>query len=338
MNSLSEETITSALDNFESLPTDGNPVHGDQFFEHFGPGNFIHTKGQPFERFCDYEELLRRMQERDAAKYDAFHKGTPFYFLAWLSFDLRNYEKALYYVDAAISEDIRTAGHRMDGLDWRDRPASLFLRLRSGGIGDRTVRELRTLLSKQIGRFNETSKCHPSISVDDFVDRFVIRLLDRQETRTIISAFYIFLIEAEEHVIELKLKSTAGSSLGPILSHLFSGCLIFESLLKHWYPQKDNGQDVKALGDVFHTTTFKSDFGDEKIQTGANTLQEILLDCKDNETLIKSFSTTSRLRNTTGHNLVWDHVFQDGANYDRLVNQIVNAVLYLIERKYLRDL
>jgi hypothetical protein len=47
------------------------------------------------------------LREADAVKYRQIHKGIPFYFMSWLAFDLRNYEKALFYIDAGISEDVR---------------------------------------------------------------------------------------------------------------------------------------------------------------------------------------------------------------------------------------
>jgi len=325
---LTEPLVQLALSHFDALPT---PVvqQEDTFFSTFGPGNLLHATDRPFERFRDYEELLQLLQNRNPQKYEIVHKGTPFFFLAWTAFDIRNYEKTLYYLDAAISEDVRNAG-----ADWINRPGALFLRLTTAAhVATRVIRSIRELLSREIERFNAISGAAP-INVDLFIERFILRLMQTSSTRTIISALYVFLLEADERRTELRLKSTEGSSLGPVIAHLFSGGLIFESLLKYLYPRKNNGDPIKTLGQVYQTNAFIADFG-TGIQTSADSLQDILEAATDN-TLATAFCSTSRLRNTTGHNLVWDNVFRSGLNYETLFNQIMNALMYLIEKKFIR--
>jgi len=100
------------------------PRDGDAFFETFAPGNVLFFIDRPYERFSDYEELLTILRNEDPQKFLRMHKGTPYYFLAWTAFDLRNYEKALFYMDAAISEDIRK-----DARCWLEGPAGKFLTL-----------------------------------------------------------------------------------------------------------------------------------------------------------------------------------------------------------------
>lgn len=82
---------------------------GDDLFRLFAPGNTIDFADRPFERFSDYRELLYRLMRADPVKYQRMHKGTPFGFMSWLAFDLKNYERGLFYLDAAISEDVRKA-------------------------------------------------------------------------------------------------------------------------------------------------------------------------------------------------------------------------------------
>jgi hypothetical protein len=246
-----------------------------------------------------------------------------------LAFDLRNYEKALYYLDAAISEDIRNVK-----ADWINRPGSDFLRLSTRShVAERVIRDIRDLLTSQLDRFNSFSALGP-IDLENFLSKFITNFIQNSSTRTIISSFYVFLLEHTERLVELRLKSTEGSSIGPIISHLFNGGLIFESLLKILYPKKDNGDPVKTLGDVFYTSTFQADFG-KGFQTSATSLQEILNGILDNS-LSTAFCTTAKVRNTTGHNLIWDNVFDSIANYEAIMNQIVNALLFVIEKKFIR--
>lgn len=152
-------------------------------------------------------------------------------------------------------------------------------------------------------------------------------------TRTIISALYIYVLESDERMTELRLKSVQGSSLGPVIAHLFSGGLIFKSILKYLYPVKDNGGRVKTFGQVFQTKEFSADFTGT-FEIGADSLQDIL-DAANDNSLLTAFCTISNLRNTTGHNLVWDDIFQSPATYEILINQSYNALLYLVERKFI---
>ena len=48
-----------------------------------------------------------------------------------------------------------------------------------------------------------------------------------------------------------------------------------------------------------------------------------------------AFDVTSQLRNTTGHNLIWDPVFENPDNFKRFVEQQVNAILYIAAKKFL---
>jgi hypothetical protein len=325
MNFLTDLLVELALHHFDNLDV----TQGDWFFSTFGPGNVVNATDRPHERFTDYESLLKLLQERNNQKYDQIHKGTPFFFLSWLAFDLRNYEKALYYLDAAISEDIRNVK-----ADWINRPAADLLKLSTGPhVAERVIRNIRELLTRQLDRFNSVSALG-SFNLESFINKFVTNFMQNSSTRTIISSFYVFLLEDTERLVELRLKSTEGGSIGPIISHLFSGGLIFESLLKNLYPNKDNGAPVKTLVDVFCTNTFQADFG-KGFQTSAISLQEILNGIVDNS-MLTAFSTTAKVRNTTGHNLVWDNIFDSMENYKTIMNQIVNALLFVIERKFIR--
>jgi hypothetical protein len=234
---LTDPLVQLALFYFDQLLTPAVEQE-DSFFSTFGPGNLLQATDRPFERFRDYEDLLQMLQRRNPQKYERIHKGTPFFFLARTAFDIRNYEKTLYYLDAAISEDVRNFGN-----DWINRPGALLLRLTTRPhVAERVIRQIRQLLSDQISRFNGISSLAP-IRIDLFIDEFVVRLMQTSSTRTIISAFYVFLFEATERLTELRLRSTQGSSLGPVIAHLFSGGLIFESLLKYLYPA--SGSPIK---------------------------------------------------------------------------------------------
>jgi hypothetical protein len=317
-------------DNIESMQATW-VQRGDWFFSTFGPGNLWLVADRPLERFTDYEMLLRLLEQRNRAKYELLHKGTPFFFLSWLAFDLRNYEKCLYYLDASISEDVKNAP-----TNWLALPGAHYLRLTTDQThpANRVIAAIRLNLDRELLRFNAISGLN-SITLDAVIDRFVAPFIQQGTTRTIVSALYVYLLENEERLLELQLKSTQGSSLGPVIATLFSGALIFESILKALYPNNDNGQPNKTLASIFNNTSaFQQDFA-TGVQTSAASLQDIM-NWIGNESLLTALSAAARIRNTTGHNLVWDNVFQTPTHYKTLANQLTNALLYVIERKFIR--
>lgn len=322
-----KKNLQAAKETFKQLKVTC-PKDEDNFFELYGPGNTPFVTDRPYERFEDYELLLETLQGDDRLKYEKIHKGTPFYFLAWTAFDLKNYEKAVFYMDAAISEDMRK-----NPQGWLNNPASQFLTLNVQGdqTAIRITKHLTDKISTELSRFNKISSL-PPLSIKFFVEKFVKELAKDKKHHSIITAFYSFILEFEDREKELSLRSTAGGSIEPTLTYLFKGGLIFESLLKYLYPKKDNGIDeCKTLGNIFNTKTFRADFN-VAIQTSANTLQEIVNNIKDD--LQSAFNTTSKIRNTAGHNLVWDDVFNSSTNFKGLYEQQVNAILYLIQKKF----
>lgn len=307
---------------FSELPID-NPVAADDFFSTFGPGNSLFVTNRPYDRFTGYEELLDMIYELNPQKYKQIHKGTPFYYLAWLSFDLHRFEKGLFYIDAAISEDIRKTPN-----DWKNQPAYYFLALdnKPNQIARRTIDDIRKSLSSELFRFNQILG-HPKLNLDSFIEKFVNSLLIDSKDRTLITAFYVFLLEHEERQRELRLRSIDGGSISPFISHLFNGALIFESLLKFLFPKKDDGKQAATLKEVFNTSRFRSMFS-FKIGTSAYSLAEIIEGLVD-DSIKTAFSISSKIRNTTGHNLCWDDSLNE-TTYKQLFGQEINAIFYLV--------
>jgi len=334
---LNEKLVEHALDMFKemSINTKQDQIeNGGKFFGLFGPGNIISFTDKPFERFSDYESLLLKMQETDKDKYQKIHKGTPFYFLAWTAFDLRNYEAGLFYLDAAISEDIKNTNEGSE--EWIDLPAAQFLTFKDvqANVARRVIERFINAWKEQIRRFNSASNL-PPFDLDSLINGFVLALLlDRDNSkRTILTALYTFVLEFEDRYTELELRSTEGGSLEPFLQHLFKGALIFESLLKHLYPA--SSPDKRALGEILNgERIFKREFSiTQHISTSAGTLSEIVASIQGQD-ILTAFTVVSKIRNTTGHNLMRDDVFSDPETYRKLFEQGMNAVFYLIQKKY----
>jgi hypothetical protein len=325
-----ERLASYAVEYFQACPFN-SPAEADGFFGLFAPGNTIYFAERPHERFSDYEELLARMMQADPEKYRRIHKGTPFYFMSWLAFDLRNHEKGLFYIDAAISEDVRNAN---PPPTWINNPGPRFLLLDpTNQAAARTVGAVRQLLVQELTRFNRISG-QPPLDIDVSWQRFVQNLLTDPKLRTIISAFYVFLLEFDERFRELSLREgSSGGSNQPFTVHLFTGGLLFESLLKQSYPFDDQGQPNTTLGAVLHTRSFLRDFRfAEAPSSTAQSLAEIHSGLQGNSSIQTAFATAAKLRNTTGHNLVWDDIFSTPRQYVELFEQVMNALLFVVSK------
>ena len=76
-----------------------------------------------------------------------------------------------------------------------------------------------------------------------------------------------------------------------------------------------------------------NDFGKNCcVGISANSLADIHAAIKDSS-IETAFSTTGKLRNTTGHNLVWDDIFDTPKNYVTFFEQEMNAILHVISQK-----
>jgi len=303
------------------------PAKADAFFHKYTVGNVQQVVERPFERFRHYEVLLRGLRLLDRDKYEQMHKGTPLFFMAWLSFDMRNFEKALFYLDTAISEDARATPN------WRNLPGAAFLRLDRNSVASRTVAELRNILDGQMERFNAISCRHP-LTIDNWSQQFVERLIATPPRRTILCSLYVFLYEFQDRLEEIELRGglAGGGSNHPFLSHLLLGGLIFESLLKQCY----KGDTLQAL---FKKVRADPAFKIPKrtvMPTSANVANPLaaILTSATGSDMVTAFTTTAKLRNVTGHNLDRDNIFDQTANYRSLFQQVVNAIFYVVAVKY----
>lgn len=317
-----------------------NPADGDAFFEEYAPGNAFKGPLYPFERSNDYENLLRIIRKEDPDKYLIIHKGTPFYFMGWINFYLKQYEKAVYYMDCAISEDIRKTKFKNpalqndevvdNALQW---PAGQFFKLaHQSGTAQIIVDELSNYCQHELIRFNRETGT--AISLKAFIDNFISILLKNEKSRSIATAIYSFILEYHEIRQMIVLRSSLGGSIEPILTYLFKGGLIFESLLKYLYPTKDDGTIAKTIGHIAHTNAFKTDYI-SSVDTTATSIKDIIKEIQDSS-LKTSFNTTARIRNTTGHNLQWEDEFDDVLNFEKLHNQIINSILYICDKSFIK--
>ena len=275
-----------------------------------------------------YKELLKRIKDESETQYNNIHKGTPFFFIGWFSFLLKNYNEAIYYIDAAMNEDKKN--HPSDV--WPTSGAALFFRLHS--IYDKyfnyfTDTTIHDILEKELKNFSQEFE---NFELSEFKEYFIEELLLDEDLSSgdvaIITTFYTFILEKNDILNMINLRGTNGGTIEPMIMHLFKGSLIFESLLKKYHPS-----EALTLGQIFRE--IGSDYGlkYEGKNCYAGTLEEIfdIIDSPSFNKIEKAFYTTCRIRNTTGHNLSWNNVFSC-ENYEQLYKNVLNAILIVIKK------
>lgn len=342
-NQLTNHTINEALLTFEQLDVkDGHT--GDLFFETYGVPNTIELFNAPYERFICYEFLMQKLKEADANKFSLIHKGTPYYFLAWTAFEIRNYGKAVFYMDLALGEDIRKvlpAGKTQEEIarEALGNPGGNLWKFVPDGPAIRIIQQLREFVNKALTDFQ--TRTSEKIELDDFVNKFVMESITKNvKNRSLISALYSYVCETNDLFETLKIRSQNTSSIEPLLDNLFKGGLIFESLLKmvadqkSWTVSSGSGSNrpprtLEAFGrcnDFLSTFSISaSDF-----RTSAPDLNSILSNATDNS-LKTSFSVCAQLRNTAGHDLRRDDIFQKPEDYKMLTEKQMNAILFVVK-------
>jgi tetratricopeptide (TPR) repeat protein len=271
-------------------------------------------------------------KRRDPDAYAKLHKGQRFYWLGVAAFASHDYQSATFFFDAAAQEDLK------DQNTAQDRPALLFMCLDNKNqnqaalaIVEMIVRKLR----QGVDNYNGRSPASGPISDDNVRKHFLRPLVfgTKRHRRTLATTLISFLAEWEyrSQMIEL---CEAGST-EPFFTHLFRGCLLFESLLKQ-NPTKTPAHHT--LGKML-----QYDFAKE---FGIDSLPKFSATEKDFGDLVKvvtrtlpipsATECTAKVRNTLGHDLVWATQPLDQNAYDLLAYNIASSCLHAISVLYVR--
>jgi len=307
---------------------ENDSVAADHFFSNgnFFPGNTTLGTHMPHEKFLHYEGILRGLYIDNPEKYLQIHKGTPYYFLGWTAYDLRDYERSLFYFDAALSEDIRR-----DPQGWKDTPAADFFKLRdkAGQSALRVTVEVRQVVKEQISKYNANYGFH--FTLENFL-RYVDFNAEKGSHRSVITSLYSFILDFFDRALQLNLRSISGGTFEPFFLHLFKGCLVFESVLKEFFED----QFSLPLGNILNNKKAQLEIPD--FDTRGNlwfltdiTKEFIEYQLKSRQNITQSIFFTYKLRNATGHNLAWNVNFCANT-YTDLFENILFSIFYLIDK------
>jgi len=305
----------------------GNPAPAHDFFAQFDYN--IYLQNQQFLQIHERTiPLLLKLKQLDPSAYTRIHKGVPFYFTAISSFFLHNYAEAVYFFDAAVSEDLQNdPGART--------PAIMFLEM-DGDPTNQAARQLSQIAGEKLQAFIDQYNPIPAAiqtSIPEIRAKFLSRAVgDRQEWRTLATSLISFLLEWE-YLAVLQSIRVADGTREPFFTHLFKGCVLFESLLKA-NPSVLNPGDT--LGNIIvGNNGIKNQIGIHRnLTTRGPALVDVLasLPGADND-IEGDIEIEARLRNTIGHNIGWTTPMTSD-QYVQLVTKVVNAILHTISGLY----
>ncbi len=313
----------SLINEYEVLSQDD----GDRLFEKYGARNTVSFVDRPFERSKAYEMLLHILNTYDENIYKRIHKGTPYYFIGWTAFQNWNFERAFFYLDAAVSEDLR----RLKKLNMLNKTTSAldFFLLKddspaTGLISFHTA--LRGTVSDIIEKFNKISR--QQLTLDYFIEKFVRKTIySDKKHRSLLTSLYCFFIESDVSGKYIRLRSSEGGSIEPMLNNLFKGARILESIL-----QLSGGNRNTLEQKIISLPQLQVN---KKNLKGNKSLKSALLTYESMKSNLQSFqdcafATSYIIRNTTGHSLLWDDAFQKEKSYITLSQQLINSILWSI--------
>lgn len=330
--------VSNLLPDFIGTPA----AQGDRLFEKYGPGNTISIPlDRPYERMKAYELLLDMLEDFNPGHFRAIHKGTPYYFLGWTAFQVEDYEKGVFYLDSAISEDLRLLGPNYDVNVSPGTPGIDFLLLTGSGnqVALATASELMRLVQAEVDYF--ANQAGVNLTKDIFVQKFIKEsgLFKDGTFRTVVTSLYSFILEFKSRQQQLKIRSSEGGSIEPFLTHLFKGCVIFESLLKLKVP----GNTVATLHPAIsaHNPTLGVDMSIFPRNASFGDIVTLLQQLNAQNVPFKDicFAVAYGLRNTTGHQLAWPDAFKSNPQaYEHLYKAVVGAIFWTIYKLWVEEM
>jgi len=297
------------------------------FFDQFE----YHFPEQPFLTLERGEALLGRCKEVAPSEYGKLRKGTPFYWLARAAFAVRDYETAAFYIDAAVSDDLRATDDRGDDRSTTSSPAVLFFLVDDKDPKQASlalVKHLRAKIEDAIKSYSSRQGAVPLVFAD-IQGRFFRPAITRgsEHLRTQVTTFVSFILEWEHRSHLIELRGEQGTA-EPFFLHLFKGCVLFETLLRAKVPRGCNTLE-KVLTAVYPQLGLATApmIGRSDFQTIVNGLM------KDDGSICSAIEQTGRIRNATGHNLGWA-VSLNGSQYNSLAGSVASSCLHALACLY----
>ncbi len=276
--------------------------------------------------------LLRACKRIDAQAFSRIHKGHPYYFIGISSYLLDDFQTAIYFFDAAVTEDVNSGA---SPFDEHMKPSILFLMLDSEAE-NQAARELTKYAQSKVERalehYHTTISINPEtpyLTLDDLRQYFIsyaLTEIDKPGLRTLVSSFITYCIEWDFRNEHFEYEVGVGTS-EPFFLHLFRGCILFESLLKH---NRKIEPEKNILGKMLQEPQIKEALYINSIQGGNFVLDDIFAKLQEFDNSISAAIQISYMtRNTLGHSLGWDTNLSQ-SQYRELYLIIASSCLHVI--------
>jgi hypothetical protein len=242
---------------------------------------------------------------------------------------LDDYQTAIYFFDAAVTEDLNFGADPIHN----PKPSTKFLMLEGeseGQSGKPLTQIAQEKVERALDYYVNTVSKDASIrimTIDILRKDFIYRCLISKANpglRTLVTAFITFITEWDFRNEHFDLGVGRGTS-EPFFLHLFRGCVLFESLLKLNPHQPPIGNSLIPRINSLHSL-LKTDH----IQGNNFALSDVFNEMqKYKKTISEAIKITAIARNTIGHDLGWDaNISQD--QYRELYLIIAASCLHAI--------
>jgi hypothetical protein len=256
--------------------------------------------------------LLRACKSIDPIAFTKIPKGHPYYFIGISSYLLDDFETAIYFFDAAVTEDLKA------GVEPKANPspATRFLML-DGESDKQAAKKLTQYAQSKVERalkyyVHDVTKDASIrvLGIDDLRNDFIYYALastGNPGLRTLVTAFITYCIEWDFRNEHFDYGVGRGTS-EPFFLHLFRGCVLFESLVKlnpnpAYKPTKNTL--VPILNDLEIVLKINKIKGKGNGQVFE--LDDVFVEMqKYQKTISDAVKITAIARNTIGHDLGWD--------------------------------
>jgi len=276
--------------------------------------------------------LLRFCKSIDADAFSRIHKGHPYYFIGITSYLLDDFQTAIYFFDAAVTEDVYAGADPIDNPT----PGTRFLML-EGEADYQAAKELtkfaQTKVERALEHYTKLTK-NPEASdltLNDLRKDFIyyaLKATAKPGLRTLITSFITYCIEWDFRNEHFEYEVKKGTS-EPFFLHLFRGCLLFESLLKL---NPVISPTSKTLGGILQEAQVISKLKINPIQGKKDgfILDDMFDKLRRNDNSIDQAMQISYMaRNTLGHSLGWN-AYISQSQYRELYLIIAASCLHVI--------
>ena len=251
------------------------------------------------------------------------------------AFLIHDYQTAVFFFDAAVSEDLRRSHHPVE----KPSPALHFIQVH-GEVQEQAARPLvmdtQARIQRTIEYYNELEGRPPEVanmSMEVLRKSFLTPAVSpgNQGLRSLATAFISFFLEWDYRNAYLDLRVEPGTA-EPFFIHLFKGCLVFESLLKA-NPLDQPPDDRRTLNQVLQYLHDRlgiphdNPIGISDFPTIVEGISQVPRDVHS------SIIVTGQVRNSVGHNLGWD-VVMTNEQYQQLFTMIAVSNLHVIAMLY----